>query len=80
MRQLKKYKVFEGFLLNISKTVQLIFTKLMSFLGNHLQYLLKLKDGRQVIQCCHGNQLMRVCWAKNRDLRDRKWHFLKISN
>ena len=27
---------FRGFWLNISKTVQLIFTKLMSFLGNHI--------------------------------------------
>ena len=35
--------IFEGFLMKISKTVQLLFTKLMSFLGNQLQYLLKLK-------------------------------------
>ena len=23
---------------------------------------------------------MRECWAKNHDLREEKWHFLKISN
>ena len=78
MWQLKKG--FWGFLLNISKTVQLIFTKLMSFLGNCLYYLLKLKDWRQVIHCCHGNQFMRDCWAKNHDLREEKWHFYTISN
>ena len=31
-----KVEGFRGFLLNISKTVKLIFTKLMSCLGNHL--------------------------------------------
>ena len=69
----------EGFWLNISKTVQLIFTKLMSLLGNHIEvYEIKiLKIGHQ---CCHGNQLMRECWAKNHNLREEKWHFLKISN
>ena len=43
MRQLKSRRfsrVFDEYL----KKVQLIFTKLMSFLGNHLQYLLKFKD------------------------------------
>ena len=39
----KKVKGIRGFLLNISKTVQLIFSRLMSFLGSHLEYLLKLK-------------------------------------
>ena len=34
---------FRGFLLNISKMVQLIFTKLMSFLGNYVWYLTKLR-------------------------------------
>ena len=23
---------------------------------------------------------MRECWAKNHDLREEKWHFLKVSN
>ena len=32
----KKVEGFQGLLLNISKTVQLIFTKLMSFLGIYL--------------------------------------------
>ena len=32
-RLLKKPKVFKGVLLNISKTVQLIFIKLLSFFG-----------------------------------------------
>ena len=39
----KKVKGFQGHLLNLSKMVQLIFTKLTSFLGNHLWYFLKLK-------------------------------------
>ena len=71
----KKVEGFRGFWLNISKTVQLIFTKLMSFLGNHLKKFFKLKDWRQVIHCGHGNQFMRECWAKNHDLREEKWHF-----
>ena len=33
---LKKMEHFRGFWLNISKTVQQIFTKRMSLLGNHL--------------------------------------------
>ena len=32
----KKLEGFRGFLVNISKAVQLIFAKLMSFLGNYL--------------------------------------------
>ena len=32
----KKVEGFRGFLMNISKTVQLIFSKLMPYLGNHL--------------------------------------------
>ena len=32
----KKVEGFRGFLLNISKMVQLIFTKLKSFLGNYV--------------------------------------------
>ena len=36
MKQLEKVEGFREFLLNISKTVQLIFIKLLSFLGNHL--------------------------------------------
>ena len=32
----EKVEGFRGFLLNISKTVQLIFTKIMSFSGNRL--------------------------------------------
>ena len=36
MQQLKKVEGFQGFFMNISKTVQRIFTKLISFLGNHL--------------------------------------------
>ena len=71
---------FRGFWLNISKMVQQIFTKLMSLLGNHISKLSKLIDWRQVIHCCHGNQFMRKCWAKNYDLRQEKWNFLKISN
>ena len=51
----KKVEGFRGFWLNISKTVQLIFSKLMSFLDNHLQKLLKLQDGRQVIHYCYAN-------------------------
>ena len=66
-------------LLNISKTIELIFTKLMPTLGNHLYKFLKLKDWRQVIHCCHGNQFIRECWDKIHDLREEKWHFLKIS-
>ena len=42
--------------------------------------VLKLKDWRQIIHCCHGNQFMRECWAKNHDLREEKWNFLKIAN
>ena len=26
------------------------------------------------------NEGVRECWAKNPDLREEKWHFLKISN
>ena len=33
-----------------------------------------------LIHCCHGNQFVRESWAKNHDLREEKWHFLKISN
>ena len=40
----EKIADFRGFWLNISKTVQLMFTKLMSVLGNHIQKVLKLKD------------------------------------
>ena len=76
----EKVEGFRWFRLNISKTVQQIFTKLMSLLGNHISTFLKLKYWRQVIHCCHGNQFMRECWAKNHDLREEKWHFLKISN
>ena len=32
----EKIEDFRGFLLNISKTLQLIFTKLMSFIGNYI--------------------------------------------
>ena len=32
------------------------------------------------IHCCHGNQFMWECWAKNYDLKEEKWYFLKISN
>ena len=77
----KKVEGFRGFWLNISKTVELIFTKRISFLGNHVWKFLKLKDWRQVIHRCHGNQFMRECWAKkNHDLREEKWHFLRVSN
>ena len=48
---LRKYTSFRIFIfshilkqLKISKPVQLIFTKFMLFLGNQLQYLMKLKD------------------------------------
>ena len=68
-----KIKVLLGFWLNISKTVQLIFTKLMSFF---VWKILKFEDWRKVIHCSHGNQFMRKCWAKNHhDLREEKWHF-----
>ena len=40
----------------------------------------EIKRLRQVIHCCHGNQSMMECCAKNHDLREEKWHFLKISN
>ena len=64
------------FLLDISKIVQLIFTKLMSLLGNYLEYLLKLENWRQVISCCHGYQLMGIAWLKIWS----KWHlFLGFS-
>ena len=79
MRQLKIWRssrVFAEYLKNGSAD----FTKLMSFLDNYLQYILKFKDWRQVNHCCHGNQFMRECWAKKHDLREEKWHFLKISN
>ena len=36
----EKVESFRGFWLNISKTVQLIFTKFMSFLGNHIKKFL----------------------------------------
>ena len=79
MRQLKSRR-FSRVFAEYLKTVQLIFAKLMSFLGHHLWYLLKLWHWRQFIHCCHGNQFMRVCWAKNHDLREEMWYFLKISN
>ena len=72
----KKVEGFRGFLQNISTD----FHQTYVILGSHLQHLLRLKDGIQVIHCCHGNQLMRKCWAKNHDLGEEKWHFLKISN
>ena len=40
----EKIDSFRGFWLIISATVQLIFTKLMSLLGSHIQKFLKLKD------------------------------------
>ena len=40
----EKIERFRGLRLNISKTVQQIFTKLMSLLGNHISKVLKLKD------------------------------------
>ena len=40
----EKIDSFRGFWLIISTTVQLIFTKLMSLLGSHIQKFLKLKD------------------------------------
>ena len=40
----EKIADFRGFWLNISKRVQLIFTKLMSVLGKNIQEFLKLKD------------------------------------
>ena len=52
----------------------------MSALGNHIAKLFKLTDWIKVVYSCHGNQFMRDCWAKNPDLRQEKWHFLKISN
>ena len=39
----KKVEGFRGFLLNISKTVQLIFTKLISLLGNIYSIFWNLK-------------------------------------
>ena len=78
---IEKIVGFRGFGLIGSKTVQLIFTKLISFLGNHIWKFFKLKDWRlEVIHCCHGNQFIRECWAKNHDLRGKKWHFCMISN
>ena len=47
-------------------------------MGKNLYKLTNVFD--DVIHCCHGNQFMRECWAKNHDLREEKWHFLKISN
>ena len=46
---------------------KVIFTKLMSFMGNYLKYLLKLKSCKQVISCCHVNQLTRECLARKHD-------------
>ena len=62
MRQLKVG--FRGFWLNISKKVQLIFTKLKSFLGNHLLEIFEIKilkagDSLLPWQRIH----MRECWA-----------------
>ena len=76
IRQLNEVEDFLAFLLNILTTVPLIFTQLMSFLSNQLQYILKLKDWIQVIHCCHGNQFMKECLAKNHDRREEKWYFL----
>ena len=40
----------------------------------------QIKILRQLIHCCHGNQFIRECWAKNHDLKEEKWHFLKLLN
>ena len=63
----KKVEGFRGFLPNISKTVQLIFTKLISFLGNYLWYLFEIN--------CPGKQFMREYWTKNHYGIEEKWHF-----
>ena len=63
--------------------VKLILTTVMSFSGNHVFfeiryvyvykkciYFFKLEEQRHVIHCCHDNQFMRKCLAKNHDLRE----------
>ena len=52
----------------------------MSFLGNYIEVFEIKKIEDKTIHCCHGNQFMRECWAKNHDLREEKWHFLKVAN
>ena len=42
-----------------------IFTKLYDFEDNYIGHLLKLKACGKVIHCCHGDQLMGECLAKN---------------
>ena len=63
------------FLLNMIlylKTVRLIFTKLMRKLSIVSFEIKRLKI---VLLCCHGNQSMMECWAKNHDRREEKWQF-----
>ena len=75
-----KSKRFQGFLLNISKTLQTDFHQTNVILDHQLYYILKIKGCGQIIYCCHSNQFLREYWTKNHDLKVEKWHFLNISN
>ena len=35
----------------------------------------EIKDWRQVIYCCYGNQFMGKCCSKHHNQREEKWHF-----
>ena len=74
---LKQVEGLRGFLLNISKTIQLIFTKPVSLfrkLSTVSFEIKRLKTGHSLL-LCYGNQFMRERWAKNHDQREKKWHF-----
>ena len=56
------------FLLNISKTVQLILTKLMSLFRQLSKVSCKIKRTKwPLIYCYHSNQLMGECLARKHD-------------
>ena len=74
----KKVEGFLGLLLNIQKMPQLIFTKLMLCFRQSSVVLFEIKDWRQDISCCHGNQFIGECWAKDHEQREENDIFLKI--
>ena len=68
----EKVESYLGFLLNISKMFQLIFTKPMSFSRQLHMVSFEAKRLKTGHFCCHGSQFMRECSAKSHDQKEEK--------
>ena len=72
---LKKWKVFEGFLLNVSKIILTDFCQTCHFKQlSIVSFEIKMLETGNSF-CGQSYQFMRECWAKHHDQREEKWRF-----